>query len=73
MLRDRAQAACVAVVLNSVELFDGFGDEPVGYRLGIIDRSRLLKNGSERGCASGLIIEQHVAQGGDIFSGLEHQ
>jgi len=72
VLWDCAQAACVAVILNSVELFNGFGDESVGYRLRILDRSRLVKNASEGRCAAGLIIEQHVAQGADIFSRLEH-
>ena len=69
----RAQSACVAVVLNAVELLEAFSNESFGNFFGGIDCACLTKHLRERFGALTILIEQDVSEFAYVFSRLEHE
>ena len=73
VLWDRAQSACVAVVLNAVQLLEAFSNESLGNLFSGIDRACLAKHLGEGLGAFAILVEKDLAQFAHVFAGLEHE
>ena len=73
MFGDRAQSACVPVVLNAGELLEAFSNESFGNFFGGLNRACLAKHLGESLGAFTIFIEKDLAKFAHVFSRVEHE
>ena len=67
------EAAGVAVVLDGLEVFDGFRDFGAGDFFGVFQHAGAVDHRGEFGDHGGVVLEEHVADRAEVLAGLEEK